>query len=284
MLTATETVYPAGKDVPLRTSVYQVDAFTSEPFRGNPAGVCPLVEWLPEATMQAIAAEMNVAETAFFAPEGDGYRIRWFTPEVEVPLCGHATLASAAVLFERLRPELTHIAFESLSGPLAVSRDGDLLELDFPARPGRPIEVPAGLADILGAQPAATLHSDAIQRLNLFAVFDDAAMVRTLKPDLAALAARPPGVVVVTAPGAGQDADVDYVVRFFAPGIGIPEDPVTGGIQTTLIPYWSQRLGKPRLRARQVSKRQGELTLTNRGERVGIAGQAVIVLEGSLLV
>lgn len=266
----------------MRLPIYQVDAFTEEPFRGNPAGVCPLEEWLPEDVMLSIAAEMNLAETAFFVPHGDAYQIRWFTPTTEVPLCGHATLASGAIVFRYLQPERMHVSFDSLSGPLSVARDGDLLELDFPARQGWKIEVPAGLPAILGAQPSAALHSDAITRLNLFAIFDDAETVRNLTPDLAALAASPPGVVVVTAPGTGEDADVDYVVRFFAPGIGIPEDPVTGGIQTTLIPYWAERLGKQRLRARQVSKRQGELTVTARGERVGIAGHAVVVLEGTL--
>jgi PhzF family phenazine biosynthesis protein len=274
----------AGKDTSVRIPVYQVDAFASEPFRGNPAAVCPLEEWLPEDVMQAIAAEMNLAETAFFVPQGDGYHIRWFTPEIEVPLCGHATLASAAIVFRDLRPDLAQVKFDSLSGPLAVTRDGNLLELDFPARPGLPAAMPDELPDILGALPVAVLESDAIQRKNRFAIFNDAASVRVLAPDLSRLAALPPGVLVVTAPGTGQDHDVDYVVRFFAPGIGIPEDPVTGGIQTTLIPYWSERLGKQQLRARQVSKRQGELTVTNRGERVGIAGRAVFVLEGTLTI
>jgi len=266
----------------MRIPFYQLDAFASEPFRGNPAAVCPLDDWLPDDVLQAIAAEMNLAETAFFVPKGDGYQLRWFTPAVEVPLCGHATLASAAVVFDRLRPGLNHVSFESLSGPLSVVRDGDLLELDFPARPPRPASIPDDLGAILGAAPVAVVESDAVVRINRFAIFEDAATVRNMAPDLARLAAVPPGVVVVTAPGSGQDADVDYVVRFFAPGIGIPEDPVTGGIQTTLTPYWAERLGKSQLRARQVSKRQGELTLTDRGERVGIAGQVVFVIEGTL--
>lgn len=268
----------------MKLPIYQVDAFTSEPFRGNPAGVCPLEEWLPDDVLQAIAAEMNVAETAFFVQEGGGYRIRWFTPQVEVPLCGHATLASAAVLFRHLRPGLQRVSFDSQSGPLAVARDGELLELDFPTRVGHAAQIPAGLPEALGAQPVALLESDAVQRTNRFAIFDDAAIVRDLRPDLVRLAELPPGVVTVTAPGTGRDADVDYVVRFFAPGIGIPEDPVTGGVQTTLIPYWAARLGRRRLRARQVSARGGELTLTDRGERVGIAGHAVIVLAGTLTI
>jgi PhzF family phenazine biosynthesis protein len=267
----------------LKITVYQVDAFTAEPFRGNPAGVCPLEAWLPEATMQSVAAELNVAETAFFVPSGDGYHIRWFTPTVEVPLCGHATLASAAVVFRHLRPDLSRVDFESLSGPLGVTRDADVLELDFPAHPPRPATMPDELPEILGARPVTVLEADAVLSGNRFAIFDDAASVRGLAPDLTRLAALPPGAVVVTAPGTGEDADVDYVVRFFAPGIGIAEDPVTGAIQTSLTPYWAARLGRSRMRARQVSRRGGELTVTDRGGRVGIAGRAVVVLEGRLL-
>ncbi len=266
----------------MKIRIHHVDAFADEPFRGNPAGVCPLDRWLPDATMQAIAAEMNLAETAFFVPSPNGYHIRWFTPTVEVPLCGHATLASAAVIFRDLRPGDSRVTFDSLSGPLEVARDGDLLELDFPARPPRPAAVPEELPAILGAQPVGVIEADAVTRINRFAIFEEAATVRKLVPDLARLAALPPGVLAVTAPGTGEDSDVDYIVRFFAPGIGIPEDPVTGGIQTTLVPYWAARLGKSRMRVRQVSRRQGELIVTDRGERVGIAGRAVFVVDGTL--
>jgi len=266
----------------MRIPVYQVDAFTSEPFRGNPAGVCPLEAWLPDVTLQAIAAELNLSETAFLVPRWDDYHIRWFTPTVEVPLCGHAALASAAVVLRHLRPGLDRVRFESLSGPLGVTRDGDLLELDFPTRPPTPAPVHPQLAAALGAQPVAMLEADGGWGLTCFAILEDAATVRALSPDLAAVARLPSGVAVVTAPGTGEDGDVDYVVRFFGPGIGIPEDPVTGAIQTTLAPYWAARLGRAELRARQVSARQGELRVTDRGERVGIAGAAVVVLEGSL--
>lgn len=268
----------------MKVPIYLVDAFAAAPFRGNPAGVCPLDAWLPDEVMQAIAAEMNQAETAFFVPvagsDGCDYQIRWFTPALEVDLCGHATLASAAVVFARLRPELEWVVFASRSGPLPVSRSGATLELDFPARPPVEIDIPDRLAESLGAQPSGALRAASLQSGVIYALFDDAATVRGLVPDLRRIEALPPGVVAVTAPGTGEDADVDFVSRFFAPAFGIPEDPVTGAIHTTLTPYWAERLGKQRLRARQVSKRQGELTLTARGDRVGIAGTAAFVLEG----
>ncbi len=229
--------------------------------------------------MQAIAAEMNLSETAFFVPEGSDYAIRWFTPKVEVDLCGHATLASAAIIFRYLQPNLSSIIFQSKSGPLSVSAAGDRLELDFPARPAREIPIPNGLAEALGEVPSA-----AIQAVALFAIFDHAESIRSLTPDLARLAAGFPPSVGVTAPGTGPDSDVDFVSRYFAPARGVPEDPVTGSAHCTLTPYWAARLGHDCLRARQVSRRQGELVVTSRGSRVGIAGEATIVLEGSLVI
>jgi PhzF family phenazine biosynthesis protein len=255
--------------------LFQVDAFANAVFSGNPAAVCPLNEWLPDARMQAIAAENNLSETAFFVPDGEGYALRWFTPTLEIDLCGHATLASAFIVCTELEPARTCVRFGSQSGPLEVVRDGDLFELDFPSRPAQPCEPPPDLAGALGAQPAATLGAR-----DLVAVFETEQQVRSLAPDFARIARIRDGLVSVTARG----DEVDFVSRFFAPGAGIPEDPVTGSAHCTLIPYWSQRLGKTRLQARQVSARGGELLCEDRGERVGIAGRAVLYSRGSAFV
>lgn len=264
----------------MQIPIYQVDAFSDRPFGGNPAAVCPLERWIPDATMQSIAAEMNLAETAFFVETGDGYHIRWFTPTVEVSLCGHATLASAAVVFRHLQPGDARITFHSASGPLAVTQTNGVLELDFPAFAWRDASVGDDLVAALGGvRPIA-----AIETTSLFAIFDRAEAVRAVRPDLMRLAAVHAFAVGVTAPGTGADADVDFVSRFFAPAVGIPEDPATGSAHCTLTPYWAKRLGKDRLRARQVSARQGELTVTSRGDRVGIAGHATVVLEGTLTI
>lgn len=253
--------------------LYQVDAFTDRPFAGNPAAVVPLPEWLPDDTLQAIAAENNLSETAFLVPEGEGWRLRWFTPAVEVDLCGHATLATAHVLFQRLAPDRDRVDFDTLSGRLTVVRDGDRLAMSFPARPPRRVEAPAGLAKALGAAPA-----EVWQARDLMAVFEDAATVRELRPDMAALAGLDAFAVMATAPG----TDCDFVSRFFAPAQGIPEDPVTGSAHCTLVPYWAERLGKKALHARQVSPRGGELFCDDQGERIRIAGHAVLVIEGTL--
>ncbi len=260
---------------------YQVDAFTRRAFAGNPAAVCPLEAWLPDALMQSIAAENALSETAFFVrrPGSDDFDLRWFTPAVEVELCGHATLASAFVLMTLLAPALTRVRFHSRSGPLDVSRDGDAYTLDFPA--WQPVPAPeratAALLAALGAAPR-----EIVRARDTMCLFERAEDVRALAPDLTRLAALPDTfAVVVTAPGTGADADVDFVSRFFAPAKGVGEDPVTGSAHCALAPLWAARLGKPRLRARQVSARSGELALEVEGERVLMSGHAVLVKTGT---
>ena len=266
----------------MRIPLYQIDAFVADgPFTGNPAAVCPLDAWLPEHVMQAIAAENNLSETAFFVPEDDGYRLRWFTPTVEVDLCGHATLASAYVVFRWLQPEGSTVTFHTeKAGTLTVARDGDLLALDFPSRPPTPCAVPEGLAAALGKPPAAVLAAR-----DYLAVYDDAADVAGLTPDFAAVAALDRFAVIATAPGTGPGTgDIDFVSRFFAPARGVDEDPVTGSAHCTLIPYWAGRLGKDRLAARQLSRRGGALTCALAGDRVRIAGRALPYLEGMITI
>jgi len=257
----------------MRLPVYKVDAFTSRVFAGNPAAVMPLESWLPDATLQAIAAENNLSETAYVVREGEGWRLRWFTPGVEVALCGHATLATALVMKDKLNLWRGRIAFETRSGTLVVSEDGARLALDFPAQPPRPIAAPAGLEAALGAKPVAVL-----QEIDLVCVFEQARQVRELRPDIRALARIDARGIIVTAPG----DDCDFVSRFFAPRVGVDEDPVTGSAHCKLIPYWSRRLGKREMFARQVSARGGELWCVDRGERVTIAGRGVMFLEGTI--
>ncbi len=259
----------------MRVPIYQVDAFASRLFTGNPAAVCPLDRWLDDATMQAIAGENNLAETAFYVPAGEGkFGLRWFTPTVEVDLCGHATVATAHVIFE-IRREVNGdaIAFESKSGELRVTREGDLLALDFPSRPPGEIAVDARLADALGAAP-----SKIIGARDYLCVYETEEQVRALAPNMDQLSRVDRFAVIVTAPG----RDCDFVSRFFAPSKGVPEDPVTGSAHCTLIPYWAERLKKTKLHARQLSKRGGELWCELRGDRVKIAGRAVKYLEGSI--
>lgn len=259
----------------MQIPIYQVDAFADQVFRGNPAAVCPLDAWLADAAMQAIAAENNLSETAFFVRERTGFALRWFTPLAEVELCGHATLATAFVIATVLEPGRTEMVFSSASGPLAVARKGDLYELDFPALPPAPCARPAGLDAALGVAPRALLRAS-----KYLALYDDAETVAALAPDMAALALLHPYGVIVSAPG----ADCDFVSRYFAPSYGIPEDPVTGSAHATLIPYWSQRLGRTRLDARQLSRRGGVLVCEDRGDRVGIGGRAVLYLAGTIAV
>jgi PhzF family phenazine biosynthesis protein len=258
----------------MKLRLYQVDAFASRAFTGNPAAVVPLDRWLPDATMQAIAAENNLSETAFFVGEKGYFQIRWMTPTEEVDLCGHATLASAWVVLNVLEPARSVVTFDSKSGPLVVTREGDLLALDFPSRPPEPATaaLPA-LAEAIGRTPR-----EAWAARDYMAVFDSADEVRALRPDMARVAALDRFALIVTAPGDG----VDFVSRFFAPAEGVPEDPVTGSAHCTLVPYWARRLGKVRLTARQVSARGGELECEDRGPRVRIAGRAVKFLEGML--
>ena len=255
---------------------YWVDAFTDRVFAGNPAGVVPLECWLPDERMQQIAFENGLSETAFIVRTGPGcHDLRWFTPAIEVKLCGHATLASAHVLWSELGETADRITFASRSGPLHVLRRGDGLELDFPSQPAAPAAAPVALVQALGCRPEYVGLAGA----RWLCVLTSAEEVRALQPDHARLARLQPGRVIVSAPG----ADCDFVSRFFAPDAGIPEDPVTGSAHCTLTPYWAQRLGRTQLHARQVSRRGGELWCELRGDRVGIAGRAVTYLRGTLL-
>ncbi len=253
---------------------FEVLAFTNRLFSGNPAGVCLLDEkWLPDEMMQRIAAENNLSETAFVIARGERFGLRWMTPTMEVELCGHATLASAHVLFRHVGFGGEEVVFDSQGGELRVTREGERLGLDFPARPGTEITLPPQLTVALGAEPARVLDGR-----DYVAVFDDEKTVAALRPDFPALERLKRQGVVVTAPG----DECDFVSRCFAPAAGIPEDPVTGSTHCTLIPYWSKRLGKPRLHARQISVRGGELFCEDRGERVGIGGAAVTYIEGQI--
>lgn len=245
-------------------------------FAGNPAAVVPLESWLDDATLQAIAAENNLSETAFLVPDGAGadYAIRWMTPTTEVDLCGHATLAAAYTLFHEGAVAEDHVTFSSASGPLVVSRDGECLTLDFPCNPTELVATPAGLADALGCDIAET-HA---ARNYLLVPLSDQPRVETLEPDFAAIAGATPHPVIVTAPG----ASVDFVSRFFAPRQGIPEDPVTGSAHCVLAPYWAHRLGKTSLRARQCSTRGGEMLCEVRGDRVHLSGYATLYLKGEI--
>jgi PhzF family phenazine biosynthesis protein len=252
---------------------YHIDAFTKTAFAGNPAGVCPLETWLPDATLQKIAAENNLSETAFFVPAGDHYNLRWFTPAIEVDLCGHATLASGYVLTHYLGFNGDVIHFESKSGTLLVECQGDILTLDFPSRPGEPRVTPEALIKGLGKAP-----QEVYLARDYLAVFSSQADILAIQPDQEQLARLECLGIIVTAPG----ENVDFVSRFFAPRAGVPEDPVTGSSHCTLIPYWAKRLGKAKLSARQLSARGGELFCSLVGERVKIGGQAVTYMKGDL--
>jgi len=257
-------------DIPL----YQIDAFASQLFKGNPAAVCPLDEWLADELMQSIAAENNLSETAFFVPEGDGsYHIRWFTPASEVDLCGHATLASGYVLFDLLGHEKNKITFHSRSGVLTVIRDEDWLTLDFPAQPPVACEIPDAVRDAFSAAPTECLQSE-----DLMVVFERESEVEAAEPDFGQLMKIESRGIIITAPS----NQWDFVARFFAPRYGIPEDPVTGSAYTQLGPYWAARTGKKRFRAKQVSARGGELSCELAGERVLISGKAVCYLDGTI--
>ena len=258
----------------MRIPLYQVDAFTSRLFAGNPAAVCPLEDWLEDGVLQAIAAENNLSETAFFVPQGDRFHLRWFTPALEVDLCGHATLASAFVILNYLEPAREAVAFDTRSGELIVRRDGDRLSMDFPARPPVACDVPAGLVEALGASPVRTFRSR-----DLMAVFETEEEIRALRPRMDLLAQVDAFAVIVTAPA----KETDFVSRFFAPRGGIAEDPVTGSAHCTLVPYWSGRLGKNSLHARQVSARGGELWCEHRGDRVTLQGRAVRFMQGEII-
>ena len=258
----------------MRIPIEQLAAFADAPFKGNPAAVCTLQAWLPDQLMQAIAAENNLSETAFTVRERDDYGLRWFTPSCEVDLCGHATLAAAQVLFDQ-NPAQTLLRFHTRSGVLLVDRDGEQLRLNVPAQAMTPCPIPEGLVEALGAAPQSCLMG-----VDLMAVFATDDCIQTLTPTMTALAQLPGRGVIVTAPGRG----VDMVSRFFAPGIGIPEDPVTGSAHCSLAPYWALRLGRPKLEAQQLSPRGGRLRCEVQGDRVLISGHVQPFLKGELLV
>ncbi len=255
-------------------TLYQVDAFTDTQFHGNPAAVCPLTAWLPDELLQAIAEENNLSETAFYVPQGDMFHIRWFTPVCEVDLCGHATLATGHVLFRHEGYTKPVITFTSRSGLLRVRKEGEELVLDFPVDKLNPVSAPAGLAEALGSSPLDVYRG----KDDFMAIYGTEEEVASMRPDFTLVEKIPARGVIVTAPG----RTMDFVSRFFGPQSGIAEDPVTGSAHTTLVPYWSQRLGKTRLRATQVSKRRGELRCVLNGERVEIGGHACTYLIGTI--
>ncbi len=253
---------------------YQVDAFTHQLFCGNPAGVCILAEWLPDAMLQKLALENNLSETAFVVRRGDDFELRWMTPSIEVDLCGHATLATAFVLFTELQHAGAEIRFQTKSGLLRATRDGGRIVLDFPAMKPVRSDVPAALADGLGWIPR-----ECWKTRDYLAVFETQDEVLSLQPDFVQLATLDCLGIIVTAPG----RDCDFVSRFFAPAAGISEDPVTGSGHSTLTPYWAERLGKTNLHARQLSSRGGELWCEDRGVRVGIGGNCVLYSRSQLV-
>lgn len=259
----------------MKIPYFHVDAFTSELFAGNPAGVCLLDSWPEDALLQYIAAENNLSETAFIAATNTGYELRWFTPTLEVDLCGHATLAAAFVLGLTGQAADWPITFKSKSGTLRVAREDDLYFLDFPSRPAGPCSIPDELIQGLGKKPSNILKSR-----DYFAIFEEEEQIISLEPDFDTLAKLDCLGIIVTAPG----REVDFVSRFFAPGAGIPEDPVTGSSHCTLIPYWANRSGKKKMIARQLSSRGGELSCRNLEQRVRIGGKAVLYQTGSISV
>ncbi|THB71606.1 MAG: PhzF family phenazine biosynthesis protein [Desulfovibrio sp.] len=259
----------------MEITLYQVDAFTDKVFGGNPAAVCPLDEFLDVGLMQQIAAENNLSETAFFVKNKDRFDLRWFTPEFEIDLCGHATLASAFVVLDLMGHTDDRIHFDTKSGPLTVTRDNGLLRMDFPARPPKEYEAPAKLLKGMG-NPA---PKEILASRDAFLVYEDVDQVRELAPEFPMLVDLDVMGVIATAPGE-PGSGVDFVSRFFAPSAGIDEDPVTGSAHCTLIPYWSERLGKNHLTAHQVSARGGVLDCTFEGDRATMAGQAVLYMKG----
>ncbi len=261
----------------MQLQIFQVDAFTDRIFGGNPAAVCPLKNWLPDDVMQQIAMENSVAETAFFISANDGFEIRWFTPEIEMDLCGHATLAAAHVIARHLNPKLSSLNFHSKSGILSVTVEDELLSLDFPSRRPEPSDVPQIVLDAIQVEPIEILKSR-----DYVLVFETEEIIKNMKPNQGILDQinLDPGGIVVTAKG----NDVDFVSRFFTPQASIFEDPVTGSAHCSLIPYWSQKLGKKSMIALQLSSRGGALQCQDLGERILISGRAVTYLEGKITV
>jgi PhzF family phenazine biosynthesis protein len=257
------------------TPIFQIDAFATRLFAGNPAAVMPMKNFLANTVLQAIAAENNLAETAFLVPEGRDYRLRWFTPAIEVPLCGHATLASAAVVMERLEPGRSDVVFHSASGPLRVNSTAAGYVMNFPARTSESVTPPPGLAEALGATPVEVFANT----FNYMVLLENGQALRELAPDMAAIARIGRPGVIVTAPG---DETYDFISRYFAPAKGIPEDPVTGAAHCMLAPYWAKRLGKQIFRAFQASRRGGEITCRMVGDRVELEGSCVFYLQGEV--
>ena len=257
----------------MKIPIFQVDSFTSKVFSGNPAAVCPLDYWLDDGQLQAIASENNLSETAFFVNRGDYYQLRWFTPQAEVDLCGHATLATAYVIMNNINPDINEITFGTRSGELIVKKDGELFSMDFPLHVPISCEKPKALMDAFDIKPKHVLASN-----YYMAVYDCEQEVRELIPYMTLLKELDRIGIIVTAPG----DHVDFVSRFFAPAVGIPEDPVTGSAHCTLIPYWAEKLKKTKMVAHQVSKRGGEIFCEKQKDRVIIAGKAVLYLKGSI--
>jgi len=255
--------------------IFQLDAFTDKPFGGNPAAVCPLQEWLPDDVMQSIALENNVSDTAFYVPEGDGFLLRWFTPKIEVDLCGHATLATAWLILNELEPDRASVAFDTRSGTLTVSRDGDLLAMDFPVMVAEERPAPAGLAEAIGIEPVKFLKAV----MNM-AVLENEAVVRAVNPDFGYIKNMDGMGLIITALGDQSDC----ASRYFAPHAGIDEDPVTGSAHCTIVPYWSGVLGKAQIHARQVSARSGDLYCLLEGDRVVLTGKARTVIKGTFTI
>lgn len=255
--------------------IYQLDAFTNQRFAGNPAAVMAMKSFPSDEVMQQIAAENNLPETAFLVAMGTDYSLRWFTPKIEVPLCGHATLASAAVVMERLEPGRTYVTFHTASGPLTVSRSENGYLMDFPARPSEQISPPSVLTQALGSIPSETW----INKFNYLVIVEDETILRSLSPDMAALQRLDRPGVIVSAKGDGL---YDFVSRYFAPSKGIPEDPVTGAAHCMLAPYWATQLGKTSFRAFQASGRGGEVFCAVKGDRVELKGNCIFYLEGTV--
>jgi len=262
------------KNFDMNINFYQVDAFTDHLFGGNPAGVCPLQEWLPADVMQKIAMENNVSETAFFVPKDGGFHIRWFTPKVEVNLCGHATLASAHVIFQYLGFTGESIAFESRSGILNVRKEGDLLVLDFPANMPQRTGLPTDFVHALNITPVQCFRG----KEDYLLLYKTQQEIESLIPDFRRLEKTDARAVIVTAPG----TRADFVSRFFGPRVGVDEDPVTGSAHTVLIPFWADKLGKTEMKAEQLSQRGGTLFCRLRDDRVDIGGKAVTYLKGEI--
>ena len=262
------------KFIAMKLTLYQADAFTEKVFSGNPAAVIPLNHWLPDATMQQIAGENNLSETAFFVPDENGFHLRWFTPIVEVDLCGHATLASAHILFNHLNYDQPEIRFQTQSGLLTVKRNGEWLTLNFPADPPVKVETPPTMEAVLGILPTVTLKG----KIKYLALLPSQELVEECLPDFSQMKKLDAQGVIITARG----NDVDFVSRFFAPNAGIDEDPVTGSAHCLLVPYWSEKLGKNEFTARQVSARGGFLQCKLLGDRVEMSGRAVTYLKGDI--